>query len=52
MGEKNETRRGIERRDFLMAAAAAAAAGAVHPLALEASDPAFPRWIEQEQEAA
>ena len=51
MGENNETRSGIERRDFLMAAAAAAA-GAVHPLALEALDPTFSRWIEQQQEAA
>ena len=52
MGEKNRPPSGIERRDFLKAAAAAAAAGAVHPLALEASDPSFPRWVEQEQEAA
>ena len=52
VGDKNEARTGIERRDFLTAAAAAAAAAAVHPLALEASDPAFPRWITQEQEAA
>ena len=52
MGEKNRPPSGIERRDFLKAAAAAAAAGAVHPLALEGSDPSFPRWVEQEQEAA